>query len=125
MWASAYFKYSEFDSPDLPGSGEKMDATFISKLELVREKCGFPLFISSGYRTTNHNQLVGGKPDSAHLKGLAADIAIHNSNERYVLIKSAFEVGFRRMEVGKLGAGREWVHLDVDSTLPQDVIFMV
>ena len=125
MWASAYFKYSEFDSPDLVGSGELMDFAFIGKLELVREKCGFPFIITSGYRTAEHNAAVGGKSNSAHLRGLAADVSVSDGPQRFKLVKAALEVGFRRLEIGKLGPGREWVHCDLDPTLPQDTMFLV
>jgi uncharacterized protein YcbK (DUF882 family) len=119
MWASVYFKYSEFDSPDEPGSGSKVSANLIGKLDLVRERCGFPLFITSGFRTPTHNAVVGGKYDSAHLRGLAADIVATDSTKRFKIVQAALAVGFRRLEVGKT-----WVHLDIDESLPQDVIFL-
>lgn len=43
-------------------------------LELVRALVGKPLTISSGYRSPALNIAVGGARDSAHVKGLAADI---------------------------------------------------
>jgi zinc D-Ala-D-Ala carboxypeptidase len=119
MWASAYFKYEEFDSPDEPGSGINMDASFIGALERVRERCAFPFIITSGYRTPSHNAVVGGKRDSAHLKGLAADILISDCTRRFDIVKAALALGFRRLEIG-----RDWVHLDCDLSLDQDVLFL-
>jgi len=43
------------------------------KLEKVRELLGGPISISSAYRSSMVNTLVGSKPTSAHVKGLAAD----------------------------------------------------
>lgn len=44
------------------------------RLEDVRDVLGGkPIFISSGYRCISLNALLGSKPTSAHVKGLAAD----------------------------------------------------
>ena len=43
-------------------------------LEPLREACGHPLIITSGYRCPQLNSAVGGVKNSYHLLGLAADI---------------------------------------------------
>ena len=70
-----YFNLSEFDSPDQAGSGAYMNPDFLRKLDKARGIAGIPFRINSGYRTEAHNRKVGGVNDSAHLKGLAVDIA--------------------------------------------------
>jgi len=55
-----FFQYSEFDSPDAPGSGHFMDPHFMELLDRIREQAGFPFIINSGYRTAAHNLAVGG-----------------------------------------------------------------
>ena len=40
----------------------------------IREKDGKPIIITSGYRCQELNKKVGGKSNSFHLKGLAADL---------------------------------------------------
>jgi len=35
-----YFSYKEFDSPDMPGSGNLMDENFLQMLDEVRDKFG-------------------------------------------------------------------------------------
>lgn len=45
-------------------------------LEAVRALHGKPLVVTSGYRCPALNQAVGGARDSAHVKGLAADINV-------------------------------------------------
>jgi hypothetical protein len=123
IWTNPYFSIKEFDSPDAPGSGELMDSYFIERLALVRAKCGFPFIINSGYRTPSHNAKVGGKQNSAHLRGLAADIMIQNDRYRFSIIKAACGYGFRRIEIGTIKDVKLWVHLDIDDSLPQDVLF--
>lgn len=45
-------------------------------LEPARQRYGYPLMITSGFRCVKLNRIVGGQPDSYHLKGMAADIRI-------------------------------------------------
>lgn len=115
-----YFKYSEFDSPDEPGSGEKyMSDKFIMMLDLVRKDFGRPMKINSGYRTEAHNKKVGGVADSPHLSGVAADIKVNNSRERYDLIMSLLKYKFHR-----IGIGNTFIHVDIDETKDPDVIWL-
>lgn len=46
----------------------------IGRLDEIREKYGKPIIITSGYRCQELNKKVGGKSNSFHLKGLAADL---------------------------------------------------
>lgn len=43
-------------------------------LDDLREHCGFPLRVTSGYRCPELNRAVGGAAASAHQCGLAADL---------------------------------------------------
>lgn len=76
------------------------------------------IFINSGYRCQKHNEIVGSVPDSAHTKGLAADIKCEDSKERFNLVTALFEVGFTRM-----GIGRTFIHVDLDKTKPRNAIW--
>lgn len=46
----------------------------ITRMEDIRTRYGKPIHINSGYRCTELNKIVGGKPNSQHLKGEAADL---------------------------------------------------
>ena len=46
----------------------------MERLDEIREKYGKPIIITSGYRCQELNKKVGGKSNSFHLKGLAADL---------------------------------------------------
>ena len=46
----------------------------MSNLDNIREFYGKPIIITSGYRCPELNAKVGGKPNSQHLKGEAADL---------------------------------------------------
>lgn len=90
----------------------------VDLLENVRVQTGLPLHINAGCRCVAHNAAVGGKPNSAHLRGLAADIACTDNHTRYVLLFALIGV-FKRIEVGST-----WLHVDVDKSLPQEVAFL-
>jgi uncharacterized protein YcbK (DUF882 family) len=113
-----YFTYEEFDSPDVQGSGQMMSKDLILILESVREQLGKPVVITSGYRTTAHNEQVGGKPNSSHLKGLAADIACKDSRYRFELVRELMEHG-----IDRIGIGDTFIHIDIDDSKSPDVIW--
>lgn len=111
-----YFKRSEFDSPDVAGSGDGMSRELLEKLEALRKRVGRPLRINSGFRTAAHNASIKGKANSAHLRGLAADISTLDSKVRFAVLEAARSLGIRRLEIAP-----RHVHIDVDPSLPQDV----
>lgn len=104
-----YFELSEFDSPDLPGSGENMDKKFLKMLDKARSKADTPFKINSGYRTKTHNKEVKGKTTSSHLIGKAADIHCTDDAIRSKIINALIEVGFNR-----IGIAKTFIHVDND-----------
>jgi uncharacterized protein YcbK (DUF882 family) len=113
-----YFNYSEFDSPDVQGSGQLMDKTLLEMLDEVRDKFDKPIHITSGFRTPAHNEAVGGIETSSHLKGLAVDIACKKSTDRFDLINCLLDVGFSR-----IGVAKTFIHADIDFDKVQGVIW--
>ena len=119
-----YFKLSEFDSPDVKGSGKLMNKRFLQLLDKARDYAETPFVITSGYRTKAHhvvlmNQGYQTSPTSAHLKGLAADIFCVDSSDRLAIIEALLFVGFRR-----LGISAKFIHVDLDYTKTQDVVWI-
>ena len=108
-----YFRYEEFDSPDLPNSGAaNMDNNFISMLDNARGIAGIPFKISSGFRTTEYNQSLSARgysasPNSSHLKGEAADIVCKSSKDRWIILTALQEAGFKR-----IGIASSFIHVD-------------
>lgn len=90
----------------------------VDKLDMARGIAGIPFVINSGYRTVEKNEDVGGVEGSSHIKGLAVDIKCSDSIARMKIVSSALQAGFRR-----IGIGKTFVHLDIDTTKPQDVIW--
>ena len=114
-----YFKISEFDSPDLKGSGLLMDETFLAMLDDARNIAAIPFKINSGLRTEKHNRKVKGKPDSSHLKGLAVDIHCVDSRSRSIILNALLKVGFTRV-----GIAKTFIHVDLDFDKAQNVIWV-
>tara|TARA_R100000005_G_C4967455_1_gene181707 strand:+ start:94 stop:447 length:354 start_codon:yes stop_codon:yes gene_type:complete len=113
-----YFVLDEFDSPDLPGSGEFMNQDFLDLLEKARERAAVPFRITSGYRSEKHNKDVGGVPNSSHRYGLAADISCANSTRRFLIIEALLHVGFTR-----IGIADTFIHVDLSMDKPQNLIW--
>ena len=71
-----HFSPAEFHFPD------EMDEEFLLFLDEVREYAKVPFFLTSDYRTPEHNQQVGGHPRSLHVKGRAVDFVTPGSKAR-------------------------------------------
>jgi len=113
-----YFRMEEFDSPDQPGSGEIINEELVKMLDLMRMFYKSPIKINSGVRSEKENKRVKGSKNSAHLKGYAVDIPVHDSHARFKLLTLAYVVGFRR-----IGVYASHLHLDIDPDKPQEVIW--
>ena len=108
-----YFSLDEFDSPDEPGSGSKMCCKLLKKMDKIRGDFGSPLRVNSGYRTKEHNAIVGGRVGSSHLKGLAVDLHCNNSVDRTNLLKAIYKNGINRV-----GIAKSFLHIDIDNNKP-------
>lgn len=102
QYTPKYFKSHEIQnlSPDL-----------VVMLDRAREVSGVPFFITSGFRTAEHNKEVGGVADSSHLKGLAVDIACNTKTDRAHIVFGLLTAGFVRIKLYK-----SHVHCDIDTS---------
>lgn len=108
---TTHFSEWEFRSPD---NGECwVQKPFVERLEVARKIAGVPFVITSGCRTPSHNESVGGKENSAHLRGWAADIHVPDSQDRGKILEALYRVGFKR-----IGIGSNFIHVDSDPSLP-------
>lgn len=115
-----YFKPEEFKCKCGTCNGGKMDADFLAKLNAAREKAGVPFVITSGYRCIPHNAAVGGKPNSAHTRGLAVDIKFSSGSQAFAILQSLLAAGFVRIGYNQR---HSFFHVDSDPSLPQKVFF--
>jgi uncharacterized protein YcbK (DUF882 family) len=92
----------------------------ILRLQEVREILGQSIFILSGYRCERWNDRVGGVRESAHTRGLAADIRAHTPTYRFHLLGAIFRSGL----FGRVGIAEHYVHVDIDADKPQEVAWV-
>ena len=69
-----------------------MTATqFAGKIDLLNTRFAFS--VTSWFRSTNRNKLVGGHANSLHLVGLAVDIIVDNPAQAQELTSFAHQLG--------------------------------
>ena len=98
---------------------DKMNPKLLKMLDDARIIADTPFTITSSWRSEEHNKSVGGKPNSAHLRGLAVDIACDNSSKRLFILDALIVAGFTR-----IGIGKSFIHADFDNELPQEVLWI-
>tara|TARA_R110002167_G_scaffold76209_2_gene212394 strand:+ start:476 stop:832 length:357 start_codon:yes stop_codon:yes gene_type:complete len=100
-----YFKLEDFNCQE---TGEnEMSRDFIHKLDELREACGFPFIITSGYRSPSHSLEKRKEKAGKHAEGIAADIRTSNGNERYKIVAEAIKMGFTG-----IGIAGSFIHVD-------------
>ena len=107
-----YFKLSEFDCTQT--GKNHMKPRFLKAIDELRERCGFPFIVVSGYRAPEHS-IEAAKPTGPgmHSKGLASDIRVRNGIERGLIVSNAIEMGFCG-----IGVAHTYIHVDLrDSDL--------
>ena len=100
-----YFYREEF-ACQYTGENEIKDE-FIERLDELREACGFPFVITSGYRSPSHPIEAKKKIAGQHSKGNAADIRVTDGIQRFKLVEQAIALGFTGV-----GVASSFIHVD-------------
>ena len=83
-------------------------------LDVIREKVGKPILISSGFRCPVLNKAVGGVANSQHLKGLAADLICSDMESLEKVLRDTG--GFDQLiKEHRKGSKSFWFHVSVCS----------
>ena len=109
-------KYKYFSDNEIVG----LDTKLVEMLDKAREIAGIPFKINSGYRTKSQNKKAGGVEDSAHLTGLAVDIACTSDVNRWKIINALISVGFKRIGIS---FSKKFIHADIDHNKTNMVIW--
>lgn len=118
MITSKYFKEAEFKRCTPSCSLQNMDQAFMQTLDALRAQAGIPLVLNCAYRSRAWDLSKGRNGNSAHTRGKAADIRCNASDTRMKIVKAALALGIKR-----IGIGKNFVHVDTDTSLPQNVIW--
>lgn len=113
-----YFSENDFKNCIPSCSIVDMDANLLTMLDNLRENVGFPIIINCAYRSREWDLSKGRSGNGAHTKGLGVDIRCSDSSKRFKIIVAAIELGFKR-----IGIADTFIHLDIDDSLPQGVIW--
>lgn len=90
-----------------------IEPAFLSRLDELREACGFPFIVTSGYRHETHPVEAKKNEPGTHSLGIAADIAIRGGAQRRKIVEQALRLGFNG-----IGVARTFVHVDIRDSQP-------
>ena len=88
-------------------------------LEKVRGIFGLPIVISSGYRCSKLNKMVGSKPSSKHTMGLAVDFRVYGKTPLEVceaIARAKLQYDQCILEFYNPSTGSGWTHLGLSSS---------
>ena len=99
-----YFNESEFSN------FEMMDEKLLSMLDDMRETYGYPIKITSSYRSPEHPIEAPKEQPGEHAYGAAVDIESVGGGKTFRLVKAAIEVGFTRIGISRI---KGFIHLGI------------
>lgn len=104
-----------------------LDKEFVAALDNARHLSGIPFIITSGIRTQEQNQAVGGVENSSHITGHAVDLRINTSVECFKIVRGLMDSGIARIIIGinidsSGTVAYHNIHADNDPTKPQNVL---
>lgn len=111
-----YFRPGEFACRcgECSSDGNEMDSDFIFSLDQLRDRMGFPLIITSGYRCPAYNERISttGR-DGPHTTGRAADVSIMGSDAFRLVQQCSLGGWMRGIGLNQKGPHeKRFIHLD-------------
>lgn len=110
MNVGKHFKVREFACKD-GSQAVFIDTHLVAILDILRNKIGKPVIITSGYRTPEWNTKCGGAKYSYHMRGMAADIRVNEMTPKQV---ASILNGIIPNECGII-VYSGWIHIDTRS----------
>lgn len=104
---------------------ENVSEIFMLALDHFRDYCDFPVYVSSICRCLAYNKKLGGKDTSSHIStrmsmSVAADLLLPKDlKQRYIFFSGIFRC-FNRIGISLKD---EFVHVDIDKTKLQDIVW--
>ena len=95
-------------------------------LEEIRAVLGVPLKVTSGFRSSQLNRLVGGSPTSGHTKGLCADVipnGVDVVEAQKKIIANKDKCPSLKKCILEMVRGSEWLHVEAKTEANQPTQF--
>lgn len=98
-------------------------------LQPIRDKYGFPIIVTSGYRCKALNDAVKGSKTSQHMTGAAADIKCTHTSRRHLFDLIKKMIDNKEIEVGQLiweyGTKSEpnWIHVSLPYSKKNQILY--
>lgn len=111
-----HFNLSEFACKcgECDSDGSEMLPEFLYKLDDLRERCGFPFIVTSGYRCPDHNEKISSTGrDGPHTTGQAADIHVAFGLAWRLLMQAMYCGLYTGIGINQKGPHKSrFIHLD-------------
>lgn len=109
------FSKHEFDCNDgseMPSDVLENVRILANHLQVIRDVIEEPISVNSAYRSLSYNRSIGSKDTSQHIKGIAADLSLKETNpqELYNIIELLMDYDI--IPQGGLGLYNTFVHVD-------------
>lgn len=108
MYQPVFFKAAEFEKCSPACSMLQMDQNLLIMLDELRSKCGFPIILTSAFRSSDWDKAKGRSGTGPHTKGMAVDIVCRDSFHRRVVLQHALQMKFTG-----IGISDTFIHLDI------------
>jgi hypothetical protein len=107
------WRWPNFRPEEADGGVARLEPTFLDRLQDLRTAFGWPMMVTSAYRTPVHNAWVSSTGlTGPHTTGRAVDIAIFG-DRAYQLVTLATQRGFTGIGLNQKGAlAKRFIHLD-------------
>lgn len=80
-------------------------------LQPLRDYLGCPVIVTSGFRCAELNKKIGGKPNSHHLMGYAADFVVPQRNLKDVFNWMKSNLPYDQLLFEYNSSGDRWIHV--------------
>jgi len=107
IFSNTAIKHNISNMPDIQSLDNLLKLVFYC-LQPIRNLINMPMIITSGYRSLKLNSLVGGKANSLHLFGCAADFKVKSLKPSQIIeIIKASDIEFDQL----INEYDKWVHI--------------
>ena len=108
-----FFDYQEFgitNETDI-SIRENIKKLVVNVMDKIQSEYGMPIYITSGYRTPEHNKKVGGVANSQHIYGEACDFTGRDFRRLLRIIEEMDDKGLLNYDQLIIYRKRQFIHV--------------